>query len=272
MEPTMSFPLNPFKRWLGGEGPRPPLGTWLMTGAPSTAEAMGFAGFDFLVVDMEHVPIDVPQTTALLQTIAGTPATPVVRLPWSDQVLVKRVLDSGAQTLMFPFIQTVDEARRAVAFTRYPPHGVRGVAAVHRASRYGKAERYLTRAADEICVVLQLETPEAVALLPEIAAVPGVDALFIGPGDLSAAMGHLGDIAHAEVQSALAAAAKAAHAYGKPVGIVGPNPATVRRFLDYGYDFAAIASDMAMMVGRAGEFLDALRPAGTATAVETAAY
>lgn len=268
----MAFPINPFKRWLRGEGPRPPLGTWLMSGAPSTAEAMGFCGFDFLVVDMEHVPVDVPQTIGLLRTIAGTPAVPLVRLPWNEQVMVKRVLDAGAQTLMLPFIQNGEEARRAVACTRYPPDGVRGVAAVHRASRFGRAEGYLKRANAEICVILQLETPEAVARLPEIAAVPGVDALFVGPGDLSAAMGHLGDIANDEVQRALESAAEAAHAHGKPVGIVGPNPVMVRRFLDYGYDFAAIASDMAMMVARAGELLGALRPTPAATPTETAPY
>jgi 2-keto-3-deoxy-L-rhamnonate aldolase RhmA len=268
----MSFPTNPFKRWLAGDGPKPPFGTWLMSGAPATAEAMGFCGFDFLVVDMEHVPIDVPQMIGLLRTIAGTPAVPLVRLPWNEQVLVKRVLDAGAQTLMFPFIQNVEEARRAVAYTRYPPDGVRGVAAVHRASRFGRAEGYLKRANAEICVILQLETPEAVARLPEIAAVPGVDALFIGPGDLSAAMGHLGDIANERVQAALEAAAAAAHAHGKPVGIVGPNPAMVRRFLGYGYNFAAIASDMAMMVARAGELLGELRPTPAAAPTETAPY
>jgi 4-hydroxy-2-oxoheptanedioate aldolase len=268
----MSFPENLFKRWLKGEGPRPPLGTWLMSGAPSTAEAMGFCGFDFLVLDMEHVPIDMAQTTDILRAIAATPAVPVVRLPWNDQVLVKRVLDAGAQTLMFPFIQNLDEARRAVSFTRYPPAGVRGVAAVHRASRYGRVPNYLRRANDEICVVLQLETPEAVAALPEIAGLEGVDAVFVGPGDLSAAMGRLGDIAAPEVQAALEEAAAAAHRHGKPVGIVGPNPDMVRRFLGYGYDFAAIASDMAMMTGRAGEFLGALRAVAAAAPGTAAAY
>jgi 2-keto-3-deoxy-L-rhamnonate aldolase RhmA len=267
----MSVLANPFKRWLAEEGRRP-LGTWLMSGSPMTAEAMGFCGFDFLVLDMEHVPIDLAQTVEILRAVAGTPAVPVVRLPWNDQVTVKRVLDAGAQTLMFPFVQNAEEARRAVSYTRYPPEGVRGVAAVHRASRYGQAAGYLRRAGEEICVVLQLETPQAVAAMPEIAAVPGVDALFVGPGDLSAAMGHLGDIAAEEVQDALAGAAAAARRCGKPVGIVGPNPDMVRRFLGYGYDFAAIASDMAMMTGRAREFLGALRPVPAETAPSGAAY
>lgn len=256
----MSVPVNRFKRRLAEREPTPPFGTWVMAAAPATAEALGFAGFDFLIVDMEHVPVDVPQAIELLRTIAGTPAAPILRVPWADQVGVKRVLDAGAQTLMFPFIQNAEEARRAVAFTRYPPDGVRGVAAIHRASRYGQAAGYLQGAAEEICTIVQLETPAALAALPEIAAVPGVDALFLGPGDLAAAMGHLGDIAAAPVQDAIAQAAAGARQAGRPIGIVGPNPDMVRRFLGYGYDFAAIASDIAMMTGRAREFLAALKP------------
>lgn len=252
---------NPFLKLLG-QG-RPPLGTWLMSGGPATAEAMGFAGFDFLVLDMEHVPIDLADTVEILRTIAGTPATPVVRLPWNDQVTVKRVLDAGAETLMFPFIETAEEARRAVSFTRYPPEGVRGVAAVHRASRFGQDRSYLAEAANRVCVVLQLETPQALARLEEVAAVPGVDALFIGPGDLSASMGYIGDIGREEVQATLSDAARRAMAVGKPVGIVGPNPQMVRRFLDYGYSFSAIASDIAMMTTRAAEFLSDLRGSAT---------
>lgn len=253
------------------DGDRAPLGTWLMSSGPATAEAMGFAGFDFLVLDMEHVPIDLADTVEILRAIAGTPAKPIVRLPWNDQVTVKRVLDAGAQTLMFPFIETAEEASRAVSFTRYPPEGVRGVAAIHRASRFGQDRTYLTDAAERLCVIVQLETPAALTRLEEIAAVPGVDALFVGPGDLSAAMGHIGNVGHEEVQAALADAARRARAVGKPVGIVGPNPEMVRRFLHYGYSFSAIASDIAMMTGRATEFLSDLR-GGPAPATPTGPY
>ena len=261
---------NPFLASIGRDS-GPPLGTWLMSGAPSTAEAMGYCGFDFLVLDMEHVPIDLADTVEILRTIAGTPATPVVRLPWSDQVTVKRVLDAGAQTLMFPFIENEEEARRAVSFTRYPPHGVRGVAAVHRASRFGNDRTYLKDAADKIAVILQMETPNALANLEKIAGVPGVDALFVGPGDLAASMGHIGDIAHDDVQAAIADAARRARALGKPIGIVGPTPEMVRRFVGYGFDYAAIASDIAMMTARAGEFLAALKDL-PAPAAPTGAY
>lgn len=251
---------NPFAKIVGREG-MAPLGTWLMSGGPATAEAMGFCGYDFLVLDMEHVPIDLADAVEILRTIAGTPALPVVRLPWSEQVMVKRVLDAGAQTLMFPFIESAEEARRAVSFTRYPPDGVRGVAAVHRASRFGNDRTYLRDAGTRIAVIAQLETPQALARLEEIASVPGIDMLFVGPGDLAAAMGHIGDIAHDDVQAAIEDAARRARAAGKPIGIVGPTPEMVRRFLDYGYDYAAMASDIAMMTGRAGEFLSQLKDA-----------
>ena len=261
---------NRFKAWLREPPARTPLGTWLMTGAPSTAEAMGFCGFDFLVVDMEHVPIDLGETISLLRAIAGTPAEAVVRLSWNDQVLVKRVLDAGARSLMFPFIQTAEEARLAVSYTRYPPLGVRGMAGIHRGSRFGRVPDYFKVAGDEIAVVLQLETPEAVERAGEIAAVDGVDALFLGPGDLSAAMGRIGEIGHPEVQAMIERAAMLAHAAGKTIGIVGPNPEMVGRFLGYGYDWVAVASDMAMMTGRAVEWVAAMR--GRSAATPTAAY
>jgi 4-hydroxy-2-oxoheptanedioate aldolase len=263
---------NRFKSWLSDDNRATPLGTWLMSGAPSTAEALGYCSFDFLVVDMEHVPIEVSDLAGILRAIGCTPADPVVRLAWNDQVLIKRVLDAGAQTIMLPFVQTAEEARAAVAYTRYPPHGVRGVAAVHRASKFGQVPGYLKVANEQICTIVQLETPEAIERLPAIAAVPGVDALFVGPGDLSASMGHIGDIGHTEVQALIAKAARDSHAAGKPVGIVGPNPEMVGRFLGYGYDFAAIASDIGMMTGRATDWLSTLRGQALAVPATVSAY
>ncbi len=261
---------NQFKRALAGG--TVPVGTWLMSGAPSTAEALGFCGFDFLVLDMEHVPIGVSDAVHLLRAIANTPAQAVVRLEWNDSVLMKKMLDAGAQTLMVPFVQTSEEAARAVAACKYPPVGTRGIAAVHRASRYGRDADYLNSANDEICVILQLETQAAIARMAEIAAVPGVDALFIGPGDLAGDMGELGRIAAPSVQDALRDAATAARACGKPVGIVGPNPEMVGRFREWGYGFVAIASDLAMMIARAGEMLSALCGEKAAPQPVTAAY
>ncbi|WP_274423677.1 HpcH/HpaI aldolase family protein [Chelativorans sp. YIM 93263] len=247
----MDLQQNRFKQWFRNPPERRPLGSWLMAASPVTAEAMGFAGFDFLVLDMEHVPVDVPQAAALMQAIAGTPAETMVRLPWNDPILVKRVMDAGATTLMFPFIQNAEEAQAAVSSTRYPGRGTRGVAAMHRASRYGMVDDYLNRADDEIAVILQIETPEALERLPEIAAVEGVDALFIGPGDLSAAMGHKGGIGHPDVQAALREAVERAGQAGKPCGIVGATPELVNGYIDAGYAFVAIASDLALMMGAA---------------------
>jgi 4-hydroxy-2-oxoheptanedioate aldolase len=235
------------------------LGSWAQSGSATVAEAMGCCGFDFLVIDMEHSPIDVADAVAMMRAIAGTPAESVVRVAWNDQVLVKRVLDAGAHSLMFPFIQTRAEAAAAVSYTRYPPHGVRGVAAVHRGSRFGRASDYFKTASDEIAVVIQLETPDAVERLAEIAAVPGVDSLFLGPGDLSAAMGHIGEIGHPEVQAMVERAAKLAHAAGKPIGIVAGNPEMLGRFMSYGYDWGAVASDLGLLTGRAVEWIGAIK-------------
>lgn len=249
---------------------RTPLGTWLMAAAPNTAEALGHAGFDFLVVDMEHVTIEFADLAHILRAIGCTPSVPVVRLAWCDQILVKRAMDAGAETLMLPFIQTVEQAREAVSFMRYPPLGVRGVAAVHRGSRFGTLPGYLASAHERAYSILQLETPEAVANLEAIAAVDGVDAVFVGPGDLSAAMGHIGNVGHPEVQDLLAHAARVAGKAGKPIGIVGPNPVMVRRFIDHGYTFAAVASDMGMMTSRATEWLAELRQRQAPTATQSA--
>jgi len=253
----MDLPRNRFKHAIASG--RTPVGTWLVSGAPSTAEAMGCAGFDFLVLDMEHTPIDMAGLVSILRTIEGTPAGVVTRLPWSDMVTVKRVLDAGAQTLMFPFVQNADEAARAVSYTRYPPEGVRGVAAAHRASRHGTVTNYHRQAASELCVIVQIETLQALAELPGIAAVPGVDSIFIGPGDLSASMGHLGNLAHEEVVAKVGEAAAACRKAGKPCGIVGPNPDLVARFVGFGYSWVAVGSDIGMMVGRAQEWLGKVR-------------
>ena len=196
----------------------------------------------------------------ILRTVAGTPAQAIVRPPWNDMVMVKRAMDAGATSLLFPFVQNADEARRAVAYTRYPPAGIRGVAGTHRGSRYGavhqlseaRQRRGLRHRADR-------DARGARASSTEIAAVPGVDSIFVGPGDLSASMGHIGDIGNPDVQAKLAAAAAACRKLGKPCGIVGASPEMVAKFLEYGYSWVAIGSDMSLMVGRAQEYLGKVR-------------
>lgn len=231
----------------------PLIGSWLMAANPIISELMATAGFEFLVIDMEHSPMDVPDMVGMLHALSGTQSSPVVRLPWSDMVLVKRVLDAGARTVMFPFIQNVSEAQAAVSFTRYPPYGVRGVAAMHRGSQFGTVPNFLQNADKPLTVILQIETPEALEQLEAIASVEGVDAIFIGPGDLSTTMGFTGQINAPEVQQALRSAAERCKKIGKPCGIVGADATMIKQYQAYGYDFIAIASDLALLMNSAKE-------------------
>jgi 2-keto-3-deoxy-L-rhamnonate aldolase RhmA len=249
---------NPFRERL--KQARNPLGTWLMSGTASTAEALGRAGFDWLLVDQEHVPLDQRDTLQILQTIAGTNAAPVVRLAANEMVFFKRALDMGAQTVMVPFVDTAEDARRAVSYAKYPPEGQRGFAAVLRASGYGTVKDYGLRANASVFTIIQLETLRAVDALEEIAAVPGVDALFLGPGDLSSSMGHIGNIMHPDVQAVIRDVAERCRKIGIPCGIVGPTPEVVSSFLALGYSFVAVASDLAMMMRQATAFIQAIEP------------
>lgn len=267
----MDTAANPFARLLRERTAHPPVGTWLMSASPIVAEAVGLAGFDWGVVDMEHSPLDLTTLVQLLQALGNTPMVPVVRVPWNDTVFVKRVLDAGARTLLFPFIQDADEARRAVAATRYPPEGVRGMAGMSRGSRFGTTPDYLRTANAGLCTVLQLETPLAVARLEAIAAVPGVDALFIGPADLSAAMGHAGELTHPAVMALMADAARRANALGLPIGSVGGTPETVARYREIGYDYVAVASDLGLLMRAAQSAAQALRAQGASAAAAPAA-
>lgn len=253
----MDVPFNAFKKNLKRTPPM--IGVWAMSGSAVAAEALGFAGYDFVVLDMEHAPNDAPRMLGLLQAVAGSPASAVVRLQWNDAVTVKQVLDFGAQTLMFPYVQNVEEARRAVAATRYPPDGVRGYAGMSRATRYGGVADYAAGAAGEICVILQLETRKAVADLEAIAAVPGVDCIFVGPGDLSADMGFIGRTGHPEVQKVLADAAARCAKIGIPCGILAGGAGQARDYLGYGFSWVASGSDLGLMMSNARAELKTLR-------------
>jgi 2-keto-3-deoxy-L-rhamnonate aldolase RhmA len=235
-----------------------------MSASPIVAEAVGVAGFDWGVLDMEHTPLDLMDLVHLLQAVGNTKMVPVVRVPWNDTVSVKRVLDAGAQTLLFPFVQDEEEARRAVAATRYPPDGVRGMAGMSRASRFGTVPDFLRSANATIGVIVQIETPQAAARLEAIAAVPGVDALFVGPADLSGAMGLPGQQTHPEVMAAMADAAQRARRVGKPIGTVGGTPDQVTRYRAMGYDYVAIASDLGLLMRGAQAAVQALRTEGSA--------
>lgn len=253
--------MNPFRNLLNNRSAYTPVGTWMMSASPLVTEGLGCAGFDWAVLDMEHTPIDLGTLVHLLQAAGNTKMVPVVRVPWNDTVTVKRVLDAGAQTLLFPFIQNAAEAAHAVAATRYPPEGIRGMAAMGRASRFGTVPDFFKTANTQVGVVVQLETPTSIANLEAIAAVPGVDALFVGPGDLSGALGVPGQTGHASVMTAMADAAQRARAIGKPIGSVGGTPEMVKSYRDMGYDYVAIASDLGLLMRAAQAALLALRTA-----------
>ena len=184
---------------------------------------------------------------AQLQALATGTASPVVRPAWNDPILLKRLLDIGAQSVLVPFVQNAEEAARAVAACRYPPAGIRGITASGRASRYGRVKSYLKEADAEICVLIQVETEQALGQLEAIAAVPGVDGIFVGPSDLSASMGQIGNPAHPSVQAAIEDAGRRLKAAGKAAGILTGNEAEARRYLDWGYGFVAVGSDIGLL-------------------------
>ena len=236
-----------------------PIGTWVMSASPVVAEAVGCAGFDWAVVDMEHTPLDQMDLIHVLQAIAGTAMVPVTRVPWNDMVMVKRVLDAGVQTVLFPFVQDAEEARRAVAATKYAPEGVRGMAAMSRGSRFGTVKDYFKVANAGVGVIVQIETPEAMARLEEIASVPGVDSIFIGPGDLSGAMGHVGNLMHPDVVAVMGEAAQRCHKVGKPIGTVGGTAEAVATYRALGYDYLACASDLGLLMRNCASLLSTIR-------------
>ena len=225
------------------------IGCWSSLASPITTEILGLAGFDWLLLDGEHAPNDtlsfIPQLMALKDSVSA----PVVRPSWNDTVEIKRLLDSGFYNLLIPFIQSADEAQRAVAATRYPPQGVRGVSVAMRNNRYNTVKDYLEVINENITVMVQIENRTGVEAIAEICAVDGVDGIFIDPSDLAAAYGHLGNASHPEVQAAMQIVFAAAKAAGKPVGILAPVEADARRYLEQGASFVAVGSDLGAFRG-----------------------
>lgn len=254
----MDLPRNRFKHALAAG--RQQIGLWVsLPGAYATEVGAG-AGYDWLLLDTEHSPNDVPGVLAQLQAAAAYPdVSPVVRPAWNDKVLVKRHLDVGAQTLLLPYVSTVDEAEAAVAAMRYPPRGIRGVAGSHRAARFGRVTDYVKRAESELCLLVQLETREALDNLEAIARVDGVDGIFIGPADLAASLGHLGEIGHPEVQSTIADAIRRVRACGKPPGILATDEAAARRYIEAGTLFTAVATDVVLLARETARVAKAFR-------------
>jgi 2-keto-3-deoxy-L-rhamnonate aldolase RhmA len=263
--------MNAFSNLLRTASKNTPIGTWIMSASPLVAEAVGHAGFDWGLIDMEHSPIDMMDVVHMLQAVGNTKMVPVVRVPWNEGVTVKRVLDAGARTVMFPFVQSAAEALHAVTSTRYPPQGSRGMSTMSRASRFSTDAEYLTKANSGIAVIVQLETAHALDQAEAIAAVPGVDALFIGPADLAASMGHAGELMHPAVVDAMARASLRIKAAGKPVGALGTTPEAVASYRAAGFDFIAIMSDMGLLMRGAQEAIRMLRTGAGVSHVHTLA-
>ena len=241
----MDLPRNAFKHAL--KDGKAQIGLWSSLSSNYSVEVIAGAGFDWILLDLEHSPNDLESLLAQLQAAAPYPTHPVVRVPWNDMVAMKRILDVGAQALLVPYVSTAEEARAAVAHTRYPPKGVRGVAGTTRATRFGRIKDYAKRAHEEICVLVQVETQAALDNIESICAVDGVDGVFVGPADLHASMGYTGEIAKPKVKPLIDDAIRRIRKAGKAPGILTPSEEDARRWLDCGALFVAVGADVGIL-------------------------
>lgn len=245
----MKNPTNNFKAAL--KSGRHQLGIWNSIGGQTVIEMLAGCEYDWILIDTEHSPVDVTDVLPALQAVAGYPhISAVVRPASNDTVLIKRLLDLGAQSLLIPYVQSAEEAEAAVRAMRYAPRGVRGLAGLTRASRFGKVESYATRAEEELCLLVQVETAAALDRMEEIAAVDGVDGVFIGPADLAASLGHPGNTGHPYVVAAIEDALRRLAALGVPSGILSLDKSFARRCIELGTTFTAVGVDLDLL-GRA---------------------
>ncbi|NMR20096.1 aldolase/citrate lyase family protein [Cellulomonas fimi] len=241
---------------------RPLAGMWVCTGSPLVAEICAGSGLDWLLVDMEHSPNGLESVLAQLQAVAAYPVSPVVRVPSGDAVLIKQVLDVGAQNLLVPMVSSADEAEAVVAAVRYPPRGRRGVgSALARSARWNRVDRYLQDADAHVSVFVQIETAEGVAAADAIAAVDGVDGVFVGPSDLAASMGLIGEQSHPDVVAAVHRTFEAVRAAGKPVGVNAFDAALARSYVAAGASFVLVGADVAILARGSEALAGRLAPA-----------
>ena len=245
------LPPNFFKAALADD--RPQVGLWSSLRSNISAEILAGSGFDWILIDTEHAPNEVPDVLSQLQAMATGTAEAVVRCAWNDTVLIKRILDIGARSILVPFVQNAQEAAAAVAATRYPPLGNRGVSVAPRANRYGRVKDYHRKAHQDICVLVQVETRAAISQLEAIAAVEGVDGIFIGPSDLAADLGHLADTRHPEVQALIAETCGRIRASKKAAGMLTGDPEEAARYFDIGFTFVAVGSDIGILAQAAAK-------------------
>jgi 4-hydroxy-2-oxoheptanedioate aldolase len=241
----MDVPANTFKRAL--KAGKVQIGLWCSLSSHYAIELVAGSGFDWLLLDTEHSPNDLESVLTQLQAAAPYPTHPVVRVPWNDMVTIKRFLDIGSQTILIPYVQNAEEAKAAVAHTRYPPAGVRGVAGGTRATRWGRVKDYARRAHEELCVLVQVETQTALDNLEKIAAVDGVDGVFIGPADLHASLGYPGETNNPKVMPVIDDAVRRIRKAGKAPGILTAVEADARRWLDCGGQFVAVGVDTGVL-------------------------
>ncbi|HYN11177.1 MAG TPA: HpcH/HpaI aldolase/citrate lyase family protein [Burkholderiales bacterium] len=241
----MELPQNTFKRAL--KAGKAQIGLWSSLSSNYTVEVIAGAGFDWILLDMEHSPNDLESALTQLQAAAPYPSHPVVRVPWNDMVSIKRLLDIGAQSLLVPYVSTPAEARQAVSYTRYPPGGVRGVAGTTRATRFGRVKDYARRAQEEICLLVQVETQQALDSIEAICGIDGVDGVFIGPADLHASLGYPGEIANPKVKPLIDDAIRRIRKAGKAPGILTPSEADARHWLECGALFVAVGADVGIL-------------------------
>ena len=242
----MKLPINHFKRALTSG--KPSFGLWM--GLPDTicAEIGASSGFDWVLIDAEHAPFSIRDVHDHLQAIAPYQVPALVRPAEGRTALLKQLLDVGAQSLLVPMVDTAEQARKLAEDVRYPPQGIRGLGtSMARAARWNGVEGYLQQANEEICLIVQAETPTAMANLEEIVAVEGIDGVFIGPSDLSASMGHIGNPGHPEVVAAIESGFETILAAGKAVGILAVDEALAKRYVEKGANFVGVGVDTALL-------------------------
>ena len=219
------------------------VGIWSNLASNISSEILSFAGFDWVLFDMEHAPNDIHSLITQLQAMKGSGTSPIVRPVWNDVVEIKRLLDIGFHNFIVPFVQNVDEAKQAVSGVRYPPRGRRGVSVGARGSSYGYTKKYWHKIEDHIGLVVQVETLEALDNIKEIFSVDGIDGIFVGPSDLAASMGHLADTGNPVVQKKLADIADMCNKINAPVGILATDGPDGQKYFDMGYTFVGMGSD-----------------------------
>lgn len=244
----MPLQLSPTFRDRLAAADRPLAGLWACAGSALVTEILAGAGMDWLLIDMEHSPNGLESTLAQLQTVAAYPTTPLVRVPIGDVVTIKQVLDLGAQNILVPMVSSAAEALAVVEAVRYPPRGRRGVgSALARSARWNRVDGYLQHADEHVSLTVQIETSAGVEAAAEIAAVDGIDAVFVGPSDLAASLGVLGQQTHPDVTAAVLRTFDAVHAAGKPVGVNAFDEAVAQSYADAGADFVAVGADVALL-------------------------